>query len=159
MADGAHLGVSASRALKTILGGEPSPTEDECMGREEFASRVRSAPHDLEDIVGEDPYGEASEWLARRYLLIIEQAPAVTRDIAWEVFRARWPEDAEEAGGMTGFMHGWAWNAARNALSKPAEANPAILTIGPRRPSLIEKVRCHARRLWANRYGWLKIQV
>lgn len=29
MSDGAHLGVSASRALRTILGGEPSPTEDE----------------------------------------------------------------------------------------------------------------------------------
>lgn len=159
MADGAHLGISASRALETILGGKSQPAQDERLKQEEFTQWIRSAPHEYGDIRGEDAYGEASRWLAKRYLLIIEQAPMVTRDIAWDVFKTKWPDDVEKAGGMTGFMHGWAWNAARNVMEKPPESNPAILTIGPRRLSLVKKVRRLAQQLWANRYGWLKIQM
>lgn len=65
--DGAHLGVSASRALDTILGDKPSPNKEEGMNQEEFALWVRSAPFSLKDISGDDAYGEAARWLAKRY--------------------------------------------------------------------------------------------
>jgi hypothetical protein len=39
-------------------------------------------------------------------------------------------KDDEEAGGMTGFMWGWAFNAARRICELPPAANPAIVTIG-----------------------------
>lgn len=41
--DGAHLGVSANRAIKTILGGEPAPTADEVMGADEFRNWILAA--------------------------------------------------------------------------------------------------------------------
>lgn len=112
MGDGAHLGVTAGRALQTILGGTPQPIEKERKEQEEFAAWIQSDPHRLEDVHGDDAYTEASRWLAGRYLLILRQAPAIDRNTAWEVFKTKWANDAEEAGGMTGFMHGWAWNAA-----------------------------------------------
>jgi len=127
MADGAHLGVSAERALATILGGEPSPTKDECMSDEEFAEWIRSAPEKL----GDFDYSEASRWLARYYLLALEDG-CKAKDAwdVWDVIKAKLPKVAkEEAGEMTGFMHGWAHNAARKILAMPPASNPAILTI------------------------------
>lgn len=42
--DGAEFGVTAERALGTILGGEPTPTDDECMDPIAFEEYIRSAP-------------------------------------------------------------------------------------------------------------------
>ncbi len=127
MGDGAHLGVTAVRALDTILGGEPSPTKKEGMTHEQFALWIRSASHALEDMPKGDGYSEASRWLARRYLLLLEEG-SETQD-AWDAFEARWPDDVHEAGGMTGFMHGWALNAALYTLKLPPTPNPALVTI------------------------------
>lgn len=143
MSDGAHLGVSAGRALATILGGESQPADEEQKSQEEFAAWIRSAPESLKDIGGEDRYSEGSRWLARRYLLVMEEwfarsmyqrRPWSPRylsmsDAAWADFKTKWPKDAEEAGGMTGFMHGWAFNAARNVLGMSPVGNPALLTL------------------------------
>lgn len=157
MTDGAHLGISASRALNTILGGASSPTEEERKSQEDFAAWVYSAPFALDNIGGDDPYAEASRWLARRFLFIMEQAPAIDRDTAQEVFRTMWPEDAKEAKLMTGFMHGWAWNAARHVLSRLPQPNPAILTIDLRKPPFHVALWHKAKQAWAKRYDWLDI--
>jgi hypothetical protein len=158
--DGAHFGVTAGRALATILGGKSHPTEEDCMTREEFAAWIYSAPLSLElDAKAEDSYTEASRRLAKRYLTILEQAPAISRNIAWEVFETKWPDDVDEAGGMTGFMHGWAWNAARHSVGYGPQSNPAILTIGARRPSFSRRLKRRLSRLWDFRYAWLKIDL
>ena len=127
MGDGAHLGITAGRALGTILGGEPSPSEEDGMTHKQFALWVRSAQHALKDMPKDDGYSEASRWLARRYLLLLEADCRV--DNAWDAFKDKWPDDADEAGGMTGFMHGWALNAALYTLKLPPTPNPALLTI------------------------------
>lgn len=44
MSDGAHQGIGAERALKTILGGEPQPTEEERETVEEMRARILSTP-------------------------------------------------------------------------------------------------------------------
>lgn len=47
--DGSNLGVSAERALKTILGGEPEPEGEELATREQVRARLAAAPR-LQDI-------------------------------------------------------------------------------------------------------------
>jgi hypothetical protein len=44
MTDGAHLGVTADRAIQTILGGADQPTDDERLDPEAFRAMVLSAP-------------------------------------------------------------------------------------------------------------------
>ena len=127
--DGAHLGVSAGRALDTILGSKPSPEKEERMPNAEFAEWIRSAPHILKDTSGDNGYTDASRWLARRYLLLLDEGCEADSHKLWDSFEAKWPDDADEAGGMTGFMHGWAFNAAKHALNLPPSPNPALLTL------------------------------
>jgi len=152
-ADGAHIGVDAERALRTILGGEPSPGEDEQMDAETFRAWIKTADR-------QDSYGETAR-LAARYLL--EYLTAHPEDMRlpledtydWDRARAelgRSPESIEEMLryrstegvwdraaaeypqlkqlDLTGFMAGWAFNAARRCLELPPAANPALLTIG-----------------------------
>lgn len=157
--DGAHLGVAAGKALEAVLGGK-QPTDEERLSQQEFAEWIRSTPFDLKDIEGENPYTEASRWLALRYLTILEDAPAIDADTAYQVFKTKWPDDAKEAGDMTGFMHGWAWNAARHTLKYNPQPNPAIITIGLRKPPFWKRIALYrlARQMWAKRYDWLKVR-
>lgn len=62
------------------------------------------------------------------------------RDGAWvKVERDLWEaidgEHRPECEGITGFMWGYACNAARRCLETPPAPNPAILIIGRERPS------------------------
>lgn len=157
MTDGAHLGVSADRALDTILGGNPSPSEDEQMDAETFRTWIKTADR-------EDSYGEVARLCARYLLEYLETHPEdsqlplePTHD--WERMRADlgdvFPsreqmakyqtaeglfDKAEVAHphlkemGLTGFMAGWAFNAARRCLEMPPAPNPALLTINTKEP-------------------------
>jgi hypothetical protein len=158
-ADGAHLGVSAARALDTILGGKPSPSADEQMDAETFRIWIKTADR-------EDSYGEAAR-LCARYLL--EYLTAHPEDSTlpldptynWDRARAelgRSPDSIEEMNryrtgeglwdraaavtpqlrqmDLTGFMVGWAFNAARRCLELPPAANPAILTVAVEAPDV-----------------------
>ena len=125
MMDGAHLGVTAEWALATILGGEPSPAEDERMTDGEFAEWVRSAPEDFKDA----DYSEASRRLARYFLLVLEDGFEGGTWEAWETAKERWPDVINEDCDFTGFMCGWAFNAARKVFGMPPAQNPALLTI------------------------------
>ena len=128
LADGAHLNVNAKRALDTILGGEESPKEDEQRTDQEFAEWIRSTP--IEDSTSDADYGEASRLIAKLYLMALEEG--CEGEDAWDVWllvEERWPELAERASGGTGFMHGWAFNAARHVLGLGQVQNPALLEI------------------------------
>lgn len=148
MSDGAHAGISADRALDTILGGAPAPTEDEGQTAEEMRAEIMA--------LTEDPhtYGGTANWTAK---LILEWLLADPRraqfpienvyehdDAGNLVFNAEgglnliehgWYDRMKDDGidladlGLSGFMWGWAVNAARRCLELPPVANPAIINI------------------------------
>lgn len=70
--DGSDMGISATRALDTILGGEPSPTEDEGESRETVRERVLAAVDS-----GREPteYGDCADIVAGMVLRFFEAHP------------------------------------------------------------------------------------
>jgi hypothetical protein len=148
MTDGAHLGVSADRALKTILGGAPQPTDEETMGVIEFRDWITQPDQELLD------YGEAARRVARDILAFWMDDPRRATIPAENVYE----HDADgklvfnDAGGLnlvtpglyevmkdhgidlepgiTGFQWGWAVNAARRCVELPPAPNPAIMSVG-----------------------------
>lgn len=128
-ADGAQLGVTAGRALKTILGGEPSPRPDERMDAERFCQWIRSALNTLDCQTGEDGYSEACRILAKLLLTYsLEDRTALGRD-CYRDLKAHFPDSAETIAGITGFMWGWSVNAAPRCSGMPPVPNPAVITI------------------------------
>ena len=150
MSDGAHSGVSAERALKTILGGEPAPTEAECESVEAMRARILAAP-----IASETYDGTAmacarlilDAW--RKYPQLLEvptaaiylkrdvnsfaEAPielvpglhSVLKQVYWGQ-----PAALEVLAGLSSFMWGWAVNAALRCIDQPPAPNPALVTVG-----------------------------
>lgn len=146
MSDGAHLGVSADRALKTVLGGEPSPAEDEQMGVIEFRDYIMGPDEPLD-------YGECARRVARAILEFWMEDPkraTIPAEPVYEtspdgrlVFNADGGLNLVTPGlydvmkadgvyieeGISGFQWGWAVNAARRCVELPPVANPAIVEI------------------------------
>jgi hypothetical protein len=165
MSDGANLGVSAGRALKTILGGDAPPEGAECVSMAELEQRIRSRPLPGEGTKPweaddkDDAYSVAAEIVAHAFLVLADEDPTLlTRqefyteddfrhhegedwwhglvgkpkdasEVIWRAFTDRWPNGDEWVGGATGFMVGWAFNAARSIKGEPPAPNPAILTV------------------------------
>lgn len=80
MSDGANLGVSAGRALKTILGDEPQPSEQERATLDELEARIRtrSLPGDGTrpwDGGNDDAYSVAAESIAHAFLVLADERP------------------------------------------------------------------------------------
>lgn len=133
MNDGAHLGVNAERALKTILGGAPPPSPEECESPATMLQRLRALPAPTLDGPRPD-YGEACDQLAGfmiRLLLAdpkLAQLPLEERQGGPSFWKA-----CEQAGlpdlGYTGFQAGWAFNAARRCVELGPEKNPAVIEI------------------------------
>lgn len=148
MPDGAHIGVGADRALETILGDAPQPTDEECQTADEMRAEILACT--------EDPhtYGGTATFMANRILNWLLANPARAQeppevDYDWdgdpdrgadgckpEFVRAPgwttlmkadgvWPDGID----LTGFMWGWAVNAARRCLELPPIANPAIIDV------------------------------
>ena len=156
MSDGANIGVSSERALKTILGGAPPASEDE-----------RRTPGQLREFVeqqrGTSGYDATACEACWRVLLTFEARPETKTwpaEIPYEVtcdcdpsnpapghfkehYRPVGPnlyaavrEHTDGIGdmgiadlGLTGFQWGWAVNAAKYIVGAPPVPNPAILTI------------------------------
>jgi hypothetical protein len=153
VSDGAHLGVSAGRAIETIIGGADPPTEDEQMSVGEFHAWLLQP--DLEPL----DYEECARRAAREILLYFladprrANAPGET-EYDWDadpdhgshgmkpeyVKALSVYEEMKEAGydlgdlGLTGFQWGWALNAARRCVELGPLPNPAILTVDVRDP-------------------------
>jgi len=152
--DGADLGVGAERALKTVLGGEPQPTEEERQTVEEMNERLRAAPiegtsyegtadacariileawdnyPDIRDVPSENRYLKDKEGK------LVEPRVGVLFPLTislHEVLKRLHPKGTpghEVLSGLTGFMWGWAVNAARRCYGLSPVSNPAIVTIG-----------------------------
>jgi hypothetical protein len=141
MSDGAHLGITADRALNTILGGDPPPSEEETQTPSQVRERVMKAPKMMEGKAvykrfGKEAYCIAVDCLARAFLEIAEQDPSVLHeggsdptDPLWDEFTKRYPEGNDWLGGVTGFQVGFAMNTVRYILSVPRGGNPALITI------------------------------
>lgn len=147
MTDGAHLNIGANDAMKFVVGGgdRPKPMTDA-----EFEASIRTAPYE-----SEFDYGTSSNAIARSVLEAYEKYPQLRDlsidhlylhdehgDIDWsnpivlnvelyDVMKKLHPEGSlvrELYAGMSGFMWGWAVNAARKVLGLGPMPNPAILT-------------------------------
>ena len=136
MTDGANLGVSARRALGTILGEKPQPSDEDRVSMKELEARIRSRPLPGEgtppwkDEDTSDAYSKAAEILAHAYLVLADEDPDLLTKGMWDAFTARWPDGDDWIGGVSGFMEGWAFNAARSIKQLPPTPNPAIIEIG-----------------------------
>jgi hypothetical protein len=145
--------VSAERALKTILGNEDQPTDEEMESVEDMRNRLLGMTR--EDATD---YGSTADYAASLILnFILEDAArriAIPTEMEYD-----WDGDPDhgangckpeyvihkglyavmkEAGppydeigelGLTGFMWGWAVNAARRCVNMPPKPNPAIVEI------------------------------
>ena len=152
--DGASFWVGAYRALETILGGRPHPTEDECETVEQMRTRILSAP------IRSETYDEAATACARLILEAWKQYPQLVEvpteavylydsdgrmvyeecdgavvlvpglhDALKQLYRKR-PDALTILSDLTGFMWGWACNAALRCIDQPSVKNPAIVEIG-----------------------------
>jgi hypothetical protein len=154
MSDGANLGVSAERALSTILGGKPAPEADECDDAAAVRTRIIAAAARGGEPTG---YGDCADMVAGMVLAFYQARPEAfdwpgSPAHHWELNGepvsavtegAQYVKDGPDlsrevdaftdgklgALGITGFQWGWAVNAARFAESLPPEPNPAIITV------------------------------
>ena len=153
MSDGANLGIGAERALKTILGGEPPETE--CETVEQMKARILTAPITATSYDGTatacarlileawKAYPQLVEVPHETVYLVGADGRMVWRDTephdvvivpglhtTLKALYADRPEALEVLCGLTGFMWGWAINAALRCIDQPSVRNPAIVEIG-----------------------------
>lgn len=133
MSDGADQGIRPDRALRTILGGEPEPQQEEGMSPSQMLEWIETAPTEP------NSYDDATRMLAKGILLFARAhlTPDRLKSLAADDFDDAW-KTTDEAGrratfdachGPTGFMFGWAYNAVRYCSELPPKANPAILEV------------------------------
>ena len=118
--DGANLGIDAEMSCKAILGGE-QPKKSDMRTPEQMRTYIMSAPESYEE--GQKGYGEVALWLAKQYLILLDEG--YDGKLYDEVKRRQGGRSMD----FTGFMVGWAENAARYVKGKPEKNNPAIIEI------------------------------
>jgi hypothetical protein len=158
MGDGANLGITAGRALDTVIGGEPQPTEEEQATSEQVRERVMQAPNPCEGkpiherAIDKDAYSLAADAIAKAFLLAEAEKPGIlecelyyskentdhdvlwgkpqgAETAVWNYVKEKHPGFDDWIGGASGFMVGFAYNAALYVLGKPPKPNPAIVTV------------------------------
>jgi len=138
MNDGASLGVTADRALKTILGGRPSPSEDEVQNRDEVLARIAAVSDPLDGLPlwerEGDAYGLGADVIAKAFLIVTRDDPRMLReytlDTLWNLVCDRWKGFDEWIGVASGFQVAFAVNTARYVTGQPTGDNPAIVALG-----------------------------
>jgi hypothetical protein len=127
--DGAHQGISAKRALETILGGKRAPKKREEQTRAQVRERLAKAPAPGD--ASPDDYGDAADSIARAFLAVLADAPETPLDgtSLWDGVKKKWPDFDEWVGGATGFQVGWAVNCVRWLSEEPQAPNPALVTL------------------------------
>lgn len=118
--DGANLGVNADKSCEAVLGGE-QPKKEDMKTPQQMRKYLISAPDSYED--GQKGYGEAAQWLAKQYLILLDEN--FQGDLYDEVKKRQGGKSMD----FTGFMVGWAENAARYCKALPEKSNPAIVEI------------------------------
>lgn len=139
---GAHIGVGAEAAMRAAIAGDPV---EKVESAGEMRDRILATT-----IADATSYDGTSTYIAKLILSAFIADPALASvpaegvyayvnayhytkvaDGLWDVLKPRLSaEDAEAVAGMTGFMWGWAVNAARRCVELGPVPNPAIVTIG-----------------------------
>lgn len=138
--DGAELGINAEDAMKAVLGGE-EPTH--VVTTKELVARIKAT-------TGPSDYSGTADWTAHLILDWLEADPtraqAPTENVyerdedghlkaTMVIIEKGWYDRMKDDGidlaslGLSGFMWGWAVNAARTCLELEPVPNPAIMTI------------------------------
>jgi hypothetical protein len=145
--DGAHLGYTAEQGMKQVLGGEEP---EETMTTAEMAAWIQGAT--LEQSY--DSYNECARYAAKLILNAFLADPSLTNlpaetEYDWDgdpahgtqgmkseyIIQLGLYEVLKDRGAplkeleLTGFMYGWALNAARRCVEVGPVPNPAIVTI------------------------------
>lgn len=145
--DGAQQGASCNDALAAVMGGD-QPEKFETV--EQMHARIRAAP------IAAETYDGTATACARIILEAYEQWPELQalpaearylwlpnieapvrhvqltlglHDVLKDIYSDR-PEVLAVLRNLTGFMWGWAVNAARRCLGLSEQPNPALLTVG-----------------------------
>lgn len=122
--DGAAAGYKASDAMKSVLG---NAEEKPSMRADEMTAYLEAAPDDPQT------YDDAARHAGKLVLHYLRAHPDAARLGAYELDDAMEHDGVTIYGlGLTGFMWGWAVNAARRCLELDSVPNPAILVIGER---------------------------
>lgn len=138
--DGAQLGISAQDGMHAALGGTEDPPR-KTIGEMVAVIMATDGPSD---------YSGTSNYAAKLIILWLLEDPQRAQGPTEDVYATK--ENGEkdyntvaQAGwyalmkadgvplgdlGLSGFMWGWAVNAARAAMELPEVPNPAIVTIG-----------------------------
>lgn len=133
--DGAHAGISAGRALGTILGGEPAPAGP-APERENARVWIMAAAEPMAESgpcsgLEDSRYSDAANTIAKAMLLACTPEQIADRNAdLYAIVEARWPGFDSWLGGATGFMVGWATNTVRWLSELPPVPNPALITVG-----------------------------
>jgi len=151
MSDGSTIGITADRAIETILGGAEQPTDEEKATPEQARARVESTPLPWEDDFSEikDSYGGSTDSIAHLFLILAEDDPSVFEprffpedfefewmqgkeqgldNVLWEEMKARWGRKVDPlTSAATGFMVSFATNTVLYILDKPVGDNSAII--------------------------------
>lgn len=151
------MGVSADRALKTVLGGEDQPAEEEMRNPDEMREWLLSAMtvDEFDAFIAaktgeytDEDYGECARTTARSILEAfladprLAAMPAET-EYDWTGYNGEGQPKLLVAGvdqalrergvrypdGISGFQWGWALNAARYCVELPPVPNPAIMEL------------------------------
>lgn len=125
--DGAAQGVTAERALETILGGAPAPTDDECLKVSEMAALIESRT-----VADCNTYGGTAEYAAKLALAALRRGADPAMVDLYRVckdYAAGGPDYVQCLGELTGFQWGWAENAARRIHGLGEVPNPAIIVV------------------------------
>ncbi len=93
-------------------------TRSEMRTPEQMREYVMSVSDSYEE--GQKGYGEAALWLAKQYLILLDEG--FEGELYDEVKKRQGGRDMD----FTGFMVGWAENAARYVKGKTEKSNPAI---------------------------------
>src|SRR3990167_30800 len=148
MNDGENMGITANRALATILGDAGQPDDEERSTPEETRARLEAAPLFTGDkpweVDRDEAYSAVADTIAHAFLVLIEEdetllEPRVYADtfpdgspmhevlrgkpmdqssVLWDAMKERWPGANDWCGGASGFQVGFALNAALYASGK-----------------------------------------
>lgn len=156
MSDGAHLGIPASRALDTIIGGDGQPTEEEQQTPQQVRERIESVPlfegaSPWQGSDTKDGYSLATDAIAHAFLVLLKEDFSLLDPVyypddydveilrgkrkspdtqLWAAMKERWPHADDWISGASGFMVGFALNTALYAGEFDAHvSNPALMTI------------------------------
>jgi hypothetical protein len=128
VSDGAHEGILPTRAMHTIVGGDPAPAPDEGLSAEQMRAWIESAPDAPES------YDDCARRAAHLILLHWKQYPEHAQADPYALYdhiKASSPDIKQKikALELTGFQWGYAVNAARRVNELPPQRNPALIEI------------------------------